>query len=246
MRTQVAALLQESEITRNLLAVEKEKQRLEAELQSADRDRLEKDKEDWARRKEAEKRKAEDIERKAERERKKKEREKNERKWAAERKEKEEAATKKKEEEAATKKKEEEAASKGEKRRSSLALKCFEWDEPDDSDEEIDFHFEGRSLPPGMLELARDARRHQDIATNQNLAVAHTMSARKYMAKLRGKGEHPVSLVRYLFLDENLIPGGTRYYLFLFPSSFFFPRSGNIQFSIVENLGPQTIFVLAS
>ena len=181
MQAQVAALLEEREINRRQLAVETERQRLEAELQVDERKKLEKDKEDWARNKEAEKRKAEEVERRAERERKKADREENERRWAAERKEKEE------------KKKDEESASKGEKKKSYGA--SFEWDEPDDSDEEVDFHFEGRALPPGMLELARDARRHQDVAITQNLAVAHTMTARKYMSKLRVKGELPVSFV---------------------------------------------------
>ena len=47
MQAQVAALLEESEINRRQLAVEKERQRVEAELQTAERMQLEKDKEDW-------------------------------------------------------------------------------------------------------------------------------------------------------------------------------------------------------
>ena len=229
MRAQVAALLEESTVQKQLLAVEAEKIRIEKEIFDAERRaakeavdaerlRLEEEKEAFAKEKEAEKRKKEGEERMLERERKKKEREANEKRWKKERKEKEERRRREDEEE---RKREESEGKNGKVEKRSAA--SFEWDGGDgDSDDDLsdlNFHFEGRTLPPGMFEMALGARRHQDTAAKMNLVVAHTMTARKYTAKLRKDGELPVSHIITL-VRRNCLTLRSKFYLAPFFLSF--------------------------
>ena len=216
----MAALLEESKIQKQLVDVERENLRVDKEVRDAEWARLEEEKEKLTREKEAEKRKKEESKRRAERERKKRGREENERKWAREREEKKrkereekEREEKKKEEKEKEEKKRKESEeegkvvkeAKGEKRKSAAS---FGWDagngSSDSDDEDITFHFEGRTLPPEMFDIALGARRHQDTAENMNLFVAHMMTARKHHSKLRRKGELPVSHLIYSLKRNSL------------------------------------------
>ena len=255
MRAQVAALIEESTIQQRLVDVERENLRVDKEIRDAEWARLEEEKAKFAKEKEAEKRRKEEKERRAERERKKKEREENEKKWERERKEKEERKRKEREEKERKEKEEKERKekeekekekrkereekeneekgkakkeAKGKKRKSTAS---FGWDAGNgsgsDSSDDLNFHFEGRTLPPEMFDLALGARRHQDTAESMNLVVAHMMTARKHQSKLRRKGELPVSLLIYP-LNRNSLALRSK------PTWFHFSRSGNIRFIISE------------
>ena len=185
MRVQMAAYKAEEEARRQLMEVEKERLRVQKEVQDLEDERLRRAKEDWERDVEARKRKAEDEERKAERERKMKARKERER----EREERAEVWAKEKEEKE-RKRKEAEKPKKG-KRSSRLGWKRQRAASSDEED--VEYEFEGRKLPPNMMELANLSHRHEVISKDASAAVAHTMMARKFSSRLYRMGELPVS-----------------------------------------------------
>merc|ERR1712015_101369 len=60
-------------------------------------------------------------------------------------------------------------------------------------EEDVDFQFEGRKLPPRMMEMANESHRHEVLSKDASSIVAFTMMAQKYSSLLYRMGELPVS-----------------------------------------------------
>ena len=189
MRAQMAAYREQDEARQQILEVERERLRLQKEVQDLEDERLRRAKEDWERDVEAKKRKAEDAERKAERERKMKARKEKER----EREEREKVWAKEKEEKERKSKEAEKAVEKSKKGKKSSRLGWKRQRAASSDEEDVDYEFEGRKLPPKMMEMANLSHRHEVLSKDASSVVAFTMMARKYSSRLYRMGELPVS-----------------------------------------------------